>query len=78
MPMVDPTEIERRALAQAGLGGGTFIERDGGGTDIAQWTAERYAAFIAAVVGSYVDALVQASAEGLIPGVPVTPGHKPN
>ena len=55
--MIDPNPAEQRAMEAASDRAGEFIGTMPG-TDMAQWSAEQWHAFIAVVCGGYVDSLL--------------------
>ncbi len=55
--MIDPNPIELAAMRQAGDRAGDYIDSLGR-TDMAAWSKPEWTAFIAAICGSYVDALI--------------------
>lgn len=55
--MIDPNPIELAAMRQAGDRAGDYIDSLGR-TDMAAWSKPEWAAFIAAICGGYVDALI--------------------
>lgn len=62
--MTDPNAIELAAMAHASDRAGEYIESLSK-TDMAQWTAEEWSAFIEVVCGGYVDSLCAAQATAM-------------
>ncbi len=72
--MIDPNPIELAAMRQAGARAGDYIDSLGR-TDMAGWSEPEWTAFIAAICGGYVDALIYQQlaaneAAGKVTGVP--------
>lgn len=61
--MVDPTEHELAAMAEASDKAGEFIDSLDGRTDMAEWSETEWHQFIEVICGGYVDAICRMQAE---------------
>lgn len=58
--MLDPQDLEVKALQEAGMAGGEYLESIRQ-TDLRQLTSAQWGTFVKAVVGCYVDQLQSAA-----------------